>query len=108
MTHYSLEMLQKKEHKDGFLLFVEGWFEWKRNREICNEFLTVLDGLIGEALKEGKINEALEQVSEYSIALNMAHMMTKTTDTLVLSMDVGNPLLDAELKVSIKISHKFK
>lgn len=24
MVHYSLEMLQKEEHKKGFLLFVEG------------------------------------------------------------------------------------
>lgn len=27
MVHYSLEMLQKKEHTKGFLLFVEGMFD---------------------------------------------------------------------------------
>lgn len=27
MVHYSLEMLQKKEHTKGFLLFVEGLIE---------------------------------------------------------------------------------
>ncbi|CAO1396268.1 unnamed protein product [Diamesa serratosioi] len=74
MTHFSLGMLQKKEHKNGFLLFVE-------------------DGLINEAHKENKISKALTQVQEYSNALNMAKRMVEPTNTLVISLaDVGSTL----------------
>lgn len=74
MVHYSLEMLQKKEHKDGFLLFVE-------------------DGNIQAAHRENKPNKAFEQVKHYANAFNMAHMMVSETNTLVISMnDVGSTL----------------
>ncbi|XP_065081889.1 membrane-bound alkaline phosphatase-like [Ochlerotatus camptorhynchus] len=74
LVHYSLEMLQKKEHKDGFLLFVE-------------------DGNIQEAHKENKPNKAFEQVKHYANAFDMAHMMVSETNTLVISMnDVGSTL----------------
>lgn len=74
MVHYSLEMLQKKEHKGGFLLFVE-------------------DGNIQEAHKENKPNKAFAQVKHYANAFNMAHMMVSETNTLIISMnDVGSTL----------------
>jgi hypothetical protein len=54
-------------------------------------YFFTIDGLISSALKENKIKEALEQVSEYSVALNMAKMMTNEKDTLILSMsDLGS------------------
>lgn len=72
MTHYSLEMLTKEEN--GFLLFVE-------------------NGLINEAHKENKISKALTEVQQYSNALNMAKMMVKPSETLVISLaDVGSTL----------------
>lgn len=74
MTHYSLEMLTKKENTNGFLLFVE-------------------DGLINEAHKENKISKALTQVQQYSNALNMAKKMVKPSETLIISLaDVGSTL----------------
>nr|XP_029735808.1 membrane-bound alkaline phosphatase-like [Aedes albopictus] len=74
MVHYSLEMLQKREHNGGFLLFVE-------------------DGNIQEAHKENKPNKAFEQVAHYANAFNMAHMMVSEENTLVISMnDVGSTL----------------
>lgn len=74
MVHYSLEMLQKREHSGGFLLFVE-------------------DGNIQEAHKENKPNKAFEQVAHYANAFNMAHMMVSEENTLVISMnDVGSTL----------------
>ncbi|XP_055626233.1 membrane-bound alkaline phosphatase-like [Toxorhynchites rutilus septentrionalis] len=74
MVHYSLEMLQKKEHSAGFLLFVE-------------------DGNIQEAHRENKPYKALQQVKHYAMAFNMGHMMVSETNTLVISMnDVGSTL----------------
>lgn len=74
MTHYSLEMLQKTEHSNGFVLFVE-------------------DSLINEAHKKNQIRKALNQVLEYDSAINMAKMMVSETNTLVVSLsDVGSTL----------------
>ncbi|XP_058121992.1 membrane-bound alkaline phosphatase-like [Anopheles ziemanni] len=74
MVHYSLEMLQKKEHTNGFLLFVE-------------------DGNIRRAHQENKVRKALEQVRHYSGAFNMAHMMGSEQNTLFVSLnDVGSTL----------------
>ncbi|XP_055537457.1 membrane-bound alkaline phosphatase-like isoform X2 [Wyeomyia smithii] len=74
MVHYSLEMLQKKEHTEGFLLLV-------------------VDGNIQEAHRKNKPYKAFEQVRHYSTAINMGVMMVSETNTLVLSMnDVGSTL----------------
>ncbi|XP_058834704.1 membrane-bound alkaline phosphatase-like [Topomyia yanbarensis] len=74
MVHYSLEMLQKKEHSGGFLLFVE-------------------DGNIQEAHRENKPYKAFQQVEHYAKAFNMANMMVSEANTLVISMnDVGSTL----------------
>ncbi|XP_058463126.1 membrane-bound alkaline phosphatase-like [Malaya genurostris] len=74
MVHYSLEMLQKKEHSKGFLLFVE-------------------DGNIQAAHRENKPYKAFEQVKHYASAFNMGNMMVSETNTLVISMnDVGSTL----------------
>jgi hypothetical protein len=67
-----------------------------------------LDGLISTALKENKIDEALEQVAEYSMALNMAKKMTSEKDTLILSMsDLGNSLNFDTVKVSFGSFSKY-
>ncbi|XP_039439962.1 alkaline phosphatase, tissue-nonspecific isozyme-like [Culex pipiens pallens] len=74
MVHYSLEMLQKKEHSNGFLLFVE-------------------DGNILRAHQENKPNKAFQQVAHYSMAFDMGHMMVSETNSLVVSLnDVGSTL----------------
>ncbi|XP_053686610.1 membrane-bound alkaline phosphatase-like [Sabethes cyaneus] len=74
MVHYSLEMLQKKQHTEGFLLLV-------------------VDGNIQEAHRENKPYKAFEQVKHYSMAINMGVMMVSETNTLVVSMnDVGSTL----------------
>ncbi|XP_055612549.1 alkaline phosphatase-like, partial [Uranotaenia lowii] len=74
LVHYSLEMLQKKAHSNGFLLFVE-------------------DGNIQEAHRENKPYKAFEQVKHYAGALNMGVMMVSETNTLTISMnDVGSTL----------------
>uniref|UniRef100_A0A182NIE6 Alkaline phosphatase n=1 Tax=Anopheles dirus TaxID=7168 RepID=A0A182NIE6_9DIPT len=74
MVHYSLEMLQKPEHTDGFLLFVE-------------------DGNIRRAHGQNKPRKAFEQVRHYAGAFNMAKMMANEQNTLFISMnDVGSTL----------------
>ncbi|XP_049545912.1 membrane-bound alkaline phosphatase-like [Anopheles darlingi] len=74
MVHYSLEMLQKPEHKEGFLLFVE-------------------DGNIRRAHQHNKARKALEQVRHYATAFNMAKMMGSEQNTLFISMnDIGSTL----------------
>ncbi|XP_058062181.1 membrane-bound alkaline phosphatase-like [Anopheles bellator] len=74
MVHYSLEMLQKSEHTEGFLLFVE-------------------DGNIQRAHQQNKARKALEQVRHYAGAFNMAKMMASEQNTLFISMnDVGSTL----------------
>uniref|UniRef100_A0AAG5D3F6 alkaline phosphatase n=1 Tax=Anopheles atroparvus TaxID=41427 RepID=A0AAG5D3F6_ANOAO len=74
MVHYSLEMLQKKEHTNGFLLFVE-------------------DGNIRRAHQDNKVRKALEQVRHYSNAFNMANMMASEQNTLFVALsDVGSTL----------------
>uniref|UniRef100_A0A182M9R4 Alkaline phosphatase n=1 Tax=Anopheles culicifacies TaxID=139723 RepID=A0A182M9R4_9DIPT len=74
MVHYSLEMLQKPEHTDGFLLFVE-------------------DGNIRRAHGQNKPRKAFDQVQHYANAFNMAKMMASETNTLFISMnDVGSTL----------------
>ncbi|XP_050093778.1 membrane-bound alkaline phosphatase-like [Anopheles aquasalis] len=74
MVHYSLEMLQKPEHKEGFLLFVE-------------------DGNIRRAHQHNKARKALEQVRHYASAFNMAKMMGSEQNTLFISMnDIGSTL----------------
>uniref|UniRef100_A0A182QCQ3 Alkaline phosphatase n=1 Tax=Anopheles farauti TaxID=69004 RepID=A0A182QCQ3_9DIPT len=74
MVHYSLEMLQKPEHTDGFLLFVE-------------------DGNIRRAHGQNMPRKAFEQVRHYSSAFNMAKMMANEQNTLFISMnDVGSTL----------------
>lgn len=74
MVHYSLEMLQKKEHTNGYLLFVE-------------------DGNIRRAHGQNKPRKAFDQVRHYANAFNMAHMMANEQNTLFISMnDVGSTL----------------
>ncbi|XP_049299165.1 membrane-bound alkaline phosphatase-like [Anopheles funestus] len=74
MVHYSLEMLQKPEHTEGFLLFVE-------------------DGNIRRAHGQNKPRKAFGQVSHYANAFNMANMMASEQNTLFISMnDVGSTL----------------
>lgn len=74
MVHYSLEMLQKPDHTDGFLLFVE-------------------DGNIRRAHGQNKPRKAFDQVRHYANAFNMAKMMANEQNTLFISMnDVGSTL----------------
>nr|XP_040224427.2 membrane-bound alkaline phosphatase-like [Anopheles coluzzii] len=74
MVHYSLEMLQKKEHTNGYLLFVE-------------------DGNIRRAHGQNAPRKAFDQVRHYANAFNMAHMMANEQNTLFISMnDVGSTL----------------
>lgn len=95
MVHYSLEMLQKKEHSNGFLLFVE-------------------DGNILRAHQENKPHKAFQQVQHYSMAFNMGKMMVSETNSLVISMnDVGStlslpgyPARDTDVLVSAGTSDK--
>lgn len=56
-------------------------------------------------MKENKISKALTQVQQYSNALNMAKMMVKPTDTLVISLaDVGSTLSIAGNAVRTELS----